>query len=396
MLLRIVMAVVSLSSAVDGHGMLLNPAGRSSMWRLGYDVNPNYSDNELNCGGLGMQWDTNGGKCGACGDAYGGPYLNQPPYGIYVPKIAARRYQRGDVIKVHIRLTTNHKGHFEFRICPNDNFNRRVTQECLDRHPLSLADGTGTRWHIPMYTPWSHNFTVLLKLPEDVVCEKQCVLQWKYTAGNNWDYDFETGEGCSGCGKQETFINCADVAITDSKQWSQFQSQMSDPNSKSGCVGIPRLGQRDTAGSWLFCRDQCTVDSCDTRYCMCASVSERLKDELYDTCHPWPTEPFLYQRGTAHSVQYCKNHCWSRYGCREHNQWCVCREKVFPGYYTTTTTPAPTTPAEPDCYKAVGLPTFKSPLADYWCQINCSNIPSYCPDAFCKCLDKNEKLLNKK
>jgi len=35
-----------------GFGMILDPPGRSSMWRFGYDVPTNYNDNSLNCGGL--------------------------------------------------------------------------------------------------------------------------------------------------------------------------------------------------------------------------------------------------------------------------------------------------------------------------------------------------------
>ena len=37
---------------VEGHGMLIDPPGRSSMWRAGFPVPPNYNDNELNCGGF--------------------------------------------------------------------------------------------------------------------------------------------------------------------------------------------------------------------------------------------------------------------------------------------------------------------------------------------------------
>lgn len=36
---------------VNGHGMMLDPPGRSSMWRLGFNTPKNYDDNGLNCGG---------------------------------------------------------------------------------------------------------------------------------------------------------------------------------------------------------------------------------------------------------------------------------------------------------------------------------------------------------
>ena len=39
-------------SGVSGHGRLLDPASRASMWRLGFPTPPNYNDNELYCGGF--------------------------------------------------------------------------------------------------------------------------------------------------------------------------------------------------------------------------------------------------------------------------------------------------------------------------------------------------------
>ena len=39
---------------VDGHGMILDPPGRSSLYRYGFNVNPNYDDNALNCGGYSV------------------------------------------------------------------------------------------------------------------------------------------------------------------------------------------------------------------------------------------------------------------------------------------------------------------------------------------------------
>lgn len=39
-----------------------------------------------------------------------------------------------------------------------------------------------------------------------------CVLQWRYIAGNNWGM-CENGTGAVGCGPQEEFRACSDVAI---------------------------------------------------------------------------------------------------------------------------------------------------------------------------------------
>ena len=39
---------------VAGHGRLLNPPSRSSMWRVGFNNPPNYDDNQLFCGGFSV------------------------------------------------------------------------------------------------------------------------------------------------------------------------------------------------------------------------------------------------------------------------------------------------------------------------------------------------------
>ncbi len=50
-------------------------------------------------------------------------------------------------------------------------------------------------------------------LPSGLTCS-QCVLQWRYIAGNNWGM-CPNGTGAVGCGPQEEFRSCADVSITD-------------------------------------------------------------------------------------------------------------------------------------------------------------------------------------
>lgn len=51
-------------------------------------------------------------------------------------------------------------------------------------------------------------------LPSGLTCT-QCILQWRYIAGNNWG-TCENGTGAVGCGPQEEFRACADVEIVDS------------------------------------------------------------------------------------------------------------------------------------------------------------------------------------
>jgi len=39
---------------IYGHGMMMDPINRSSAWRKGFPVPPNYTDNEHFCGGQGV------------------------------------------------------------------------------------------------------------------------------------------------------------------------------------------------------------------------------------------------------------------------------------------------------------------------------------------------------
>ena len=69
-------------------------------------------------------------------------------------------------------------GYFEFRLCPKQSAQELATQECFDRHLLTLVDGS-TR--IPVYSEVQDFFPVI-QLPSDVVCD-HCVIQWIYTTG---------------------------------------------------------------------------------------------------------------------------------------------------------------------------------------------------------------------
>ena len=39
---------------VQGHGILMEPPGRSSAWRVGFNTPKNYDDNALYCGGFSV------------------------------------------------------------------------------------------------------------------------------------------------------------------------------------------------------------------------------------------------------------------------------------------------------------------------------------------------------
>jgi len=210
-------ALVLLASAiacVSGHGRLLVPPSRSSIWKhpefFHLDPPINYNDNELFCGGLAVQI-ANGNRCGECGDAWNEPRPRQNEEGGEYARniIITRQYQKGQEINVEVDLTANHLGYFQFRLCPHNNMQTPVNQDCLDQNILQLADGSGTQYRI-----FGHEMGIIpirLRLPAGVTCY-QCVLQWHYKTGNSYG-ECEDGSYDIGCGPQETFRGCADVAI---------------------------------------------------------------------------------------------------------------------------------------------------------------------------------------
>jgi len=70
-------------------------------------------------------------------------------------------------------------------------------------------------FHETRFYPGTENkvYEMRYSLPEGLTCS-QCVLQWKYIAGNNWGV-CENGTGAVGCGPQEEFRACADISVSD-------------------------------------------------------------------------------------------------------------------------------------------------------------------------------------
>ncbi|EZA61441.1 hypothetical protein DMN91_003949 [Ooceraea biroi] len=197
---------------IHGHGMMLDPINRSSAWRKGFPVEPNYTDNEHFCGGRTIQHNQNGGKCGECGDNYALPRpRSNENGGRYGTGVIVQKYKAGSTIDVTVRLTASHLGHFEFNLCPLKSKTDLETDECFNKYPLPLADGSGYNYPITVYG--SKEYTVRLNLPKGVTCD-QCVIRWHYRTGNTWGI-CENGTKKMGCGPQETFRSCADVSISN-------------------------------------------------------------------------------------------------------------------------------------------------------------------------------------
>ncbi|XP_029663739.1 uncharacterized protein LOC115235834 [Formica exsecta] len=206
---------VQVPDEIHGHGRLMDPPSRNAMWRFGYPNPVNYNDNELFCGGYAVHWQQNKGKCGICGDAY---HLSEPrPHeagGEFANGIITRHYTVGEEIQVEIELTANHFGRFEMYICPNDDPSREATQECFDSYPLYVSGTQDVRFEIPRDTGKKGIIQYTVTLPPYLTCS-QCVVQWNYYTGNMWG-TCENGTEAVGCGRPETFRNCADVRIITS------------------------------------------------------------------------------------------------------------------------------------------------------------------------------------
>ncbi|XP_062616040.1 uncharacterized protein LOC134277745 [Saccostrea cucullata] len=205
--LIVLLTFAFLLESVNGHGRLLDPPSRSSMWRFGLSPIKNYNDNQLSCGGFANQYLYQHGKCGVCGDPYQGPRENEAG-GKYARGFLSRRYVEGQMIDIVVEVTALHYGWFEFRICPNNDINRAVTQECLDKHLLVLSTGA-TRFTEVTSTG---KYLLHAQLPAGLTCS-QCVVQWKWHTGNNFGLAPD-GHRCMGCGPQEEFYGCSDVTIT--------------------------------------------------------------------------------------------------------------------------------------------------------------------------------------
>jgi len=198
--------------AVCGHGRLLDPPGRSTIWKdpdfSRLNLPANYNDNELFCGGYQVQYNANGGRCGICGDNYADPIPRaNENHGTYGRGIISRNYNVGSVIASTIEITSNHLGYITFAVCPQNTDGSENPDTC---QTLRLADGSGDKLDIGSTYG---QIRVNLRLPEGLTC-RQCTFQWTYVTGNSWGYcDEAKTYGQLGCGDQEVFRGCADISI---------------------------------------------------------------------------------------------------------------------------------------------------------------------------------------
>ena len=150
----------------------------------------------------------NGGKCGICGENFSQVKQFEKGGKLYTGQII-KEYQQGEIIQVNVEITANHIGFFEFMICNVDGWQSDATQTCLEQTYLSSSNDGQTKIYIQYKSGYIYT---KLRLPSHLTCN-HCVLQWRYTAGNNWGTDQVTGQSGLGLGPQEQFYGCSDIRI---------------------------------------------------------------------------------------------------------------------------------------------------------------------------------------
>jgi len=310
----------------------MDPPARNSMWRLGFSNPVNYNDNEVFCGGVGVQA-ANGFKCGVCGDNFD----KKPPRlheggGKYGNGIIGRRYAMGQNITVDIELTTNHWGFFELKLCPLNNRAKVATQACMDKNPLPLAANGDLKFYVPIGTAKQGNFSYQVALPQGLTCQ-QCVVQWTYTTGNTWG-KCKNGTEAIGCGPQETFRNCADIQI---------------------------FSNAPTGGFFLG-----DTDGLEFEFPSAIYIVEKSRDGVakrrfpfvvrHQVCVPTPT-----YKNDSHMAEWCQTNCL-RYPPNCPEDKCTC----------------------PTSCRAIGrLAGVEG--TDVYCHRNCLRYPPTCPEDECQC-----------
>merc|ERR1719320_847193 len=196
--------LLSLVATALGHGRLMDPPSRASQCTMAHQ----HENNEM------------GGKCGICGDPFDGPWPHRAPGGKYANGNIVAQYYQGSMVEVAVEVTTYHRGFFMFRLCPNNDIMQDPEQDCFDQHVLEmeLEHGVGSQRFITSWDRGHWNSTIIL--PSDMTCS-QCILQWTYTAGNDWG-TCENGTQAVGCGPQEQFRACADIEIVAAHEFAKL------------------------------------------------------------------------------------------------------------------------------------------------------------------------------
>jgi len=298
-----------------GHGSLIEPPSRSVMNMYGFHENPvDWNWGASYCGGRDHQHSSEiNGRCGICGDPWdANPREHEAPNGKYANGIITRNYQPGSEINVTVRIKTNHKGYFMFRLCKNDNVKKDPDQSCFDNPDslLRISSSGSDRFNLTTPMGEGKNFSMTLRLP-NIQCD-QCIIQWTYTTGHNSGI---CGDGSDklGCGPQETFRACSDISI-DGKPVKKPSTQPKLPeNSTLTLTNQPIVptGRICTgAGAWKgdanmanWCNTNCNhvPSNCPTSTCQCQDSVKPVESKECLAIGPWT--------GNTAMNTWCEVHC---------------------------------------------------------------------------------------
>ena len=204
-LLLILLVLTAVAVAVNGHGRMMFPISRSSIWRQvpNNPLYPRYEEDavwcELTLNRKAIENDRNA-TCGIAGTIYNGKirgsstmYFEKKLRDVYSYEFGSERYvgtivetfKKGAVINPKILNIVMHGGWVEFRVCPAP-VNGDPTMECfeLEQNKLKfIADGK-TRAQLRSVEPVNSTYTYSVKLPDNLTCE-HCVLQWYWIGSGN-------------------------------------------------------------------------------------------------------------------------------------------------------------------------------------------------------------------
>ncbi|XP_068633541.1 uncharacterized protein [Battus philenor] len=166
----------SLVNNAFGHGYMLQPTQRSSLWRFNVKALKNYNDNGLNCGFVHSSQDNI--ICGVCGDASGPSILQANSiHGKYGKQRHLSIKRKGDLnvfntteIHVYVVLTANHVGHFDIQLC-----NKTIKND----HCFETIKTVKVLPHLNKYV-----IPVSVK-GKNYHKEPFCIMRWQYVTASN-------------------------------------------------------------------------------------------------------------------------------------------------------------------------------------------------------------------
>lgn len=165
------------------------------------------------------------------------------------------RYKSGQKFTAVVSVVTNHLGKFWFSVCPLSHKKENETEECFDKYPVKLANGSD---YFELLPDVQGDVPIELALPQGLAC-KHCVFRWHWKAENNWG-DCDDGSEAIGCGPQEHWRNCSDIKINEEGEETEGSEDSEDSSGdNSGNNGVESSSENssnngDNENSSILCQ----------------------------------------------------------------------------------------------------------------------------------------------